>query len=542
MLLRDFVNKKMASADKEASAEGYPLQLDDCKKYKKMRQLEVYGNSYQDGTPSPDNPIEVQHIGDKTVNLFNPNAPKEQGYLMDDGSVLYESAYPQMYCYTFDVKPDTTYIINSIYTNIIVYVLYNSNMEYITRYYLDSNVTSSKEVVFTTTSDTAYIKICTNKNRAENGEVYFNEGNVLIKEPYGKYKIPVTQRGVNMFPENLIRKTNSSRGITVDYEGNGIFYIHGRFDNTDGSTISFNHTMFDGLNLPIDLKAYYTLHAKVISGSCSHRVLPYLGTRDATTAAGSKINWIDVPVQPGTYEEGSIFSKTRLGGYGASANATGIKQFWFWWSNDGKDITVDMRIQVWLTKSSTILPYEPYVEPVTTNIFLDEPLRNITNAYNGHIAEEYMDYIDFKNKKVHRRLHEYCFDGSISPQQTTDTICNIDIGIVAKSTTWQSWQGLSNRFSPTGYLTPYDEPFLCVANSIGSKISFRNFHMIPGVTDATTLKQWLTENPVTWVFPFATPKEEPLDIELPKLNTRTTIFEVGTNLAPSSLKGKYIKR
>ena len=31
----------------------------------------IYGNSIQDGTPSPENPVEIQSVGDKTKNLLN---------------------------------------------------------------------------------------------------------------------------------------------------------------------------------------------------------------------------------------------------------------------------------------------------------------------------------------------------------------------------------------------------------------------------------------------------------------------------------------
>ena len=76
MLLRDFVNMKLASADKEASAEGYPLKMENCKKYKKMRDLKVYGNSFQDGTPASDAPVEVVSVGDLVTDTTDANYGK----------------------------------------------------------------------------------------------------------------------------------------------------------------------------------------------------------------------------------------------------------------------------------------------------------------------------------------------------------------------------------------------------------------------------------------------------------------------------------
>ena len=43
----------------------------------------------------------------------------------------------------------------------------------------------------------------------------------------------------------------------------------------------------------------------------------------------------------------------------------------------------------------TATAYEPYFEPMTTSIYLDEPLRKVGT---------YADYIDFENKKVVRNI------------------------------------------------------------------------------------------------------------------------------------------
>lgn len=52
---------------------------------------------------------------------------------------------------------------------------------------------------------------------------------------------------------------------------------------------------------------------------------------------------------------------------------------------------------------TTATDYEPYLEPVITNIYLDEPLRKIG---------DYADYIDFENKKVIRNVSETVLNGT----------------------------------------------------------------------------------------------------------------------------------
>ena len=58
--LRDKYNN---TALKIADAEGVPCVM-EYSKGKNLRNYEIYGNSVQDGTPSPDTPIEIQSVGD----------------------------------------------------------------------------------------------------------------------------------------------------------------------------------------------------------------------------------------------------------------------------------------------------------------------------------------------------------------------------------------------------------------------------------------------------------------------------------------------
>ena len=74
--LKDYVNLKLTHADKTASVEAYPLTMESCKKYKKMMQLKIYGDSVQDGTPTPENPIEVQSVGELVTDANDINYGK----------------------------------------------------------------------------------------------------------------------------------------------------------------------------------------------------------------------------------------------------------------------------------------------------------------------------------------------------------------------------------------------------------------------------------------------------------------------------------
>ena len=64
---------------------------------------------------------------------------------------------------------------------------------------------------------------------------------------------------------------------------------------------------------------------------------------------------------------------------------------------NGKTYDETFNVMVFDSKVSTNGEYEPYIEPVTTNIYLNEPLRKL---------EDVEDYIDFENQRVVRYIEE----------------------------------------------------------------------------------------------------------------------------------------
>ena len=63
MLYKDYVERKVSNAIRINSAEGYPCVFDNSKG-RPLKDYKLYGKSIQDGTPSIENPIEVQSVGD----------------------------------------------------------------------------------------------------------------------------------------------------------------------------------------------------------------------------------------------------------------------------------------------------------------------------------------------------------------------------------------------------------------------------------------------------------------------------------------------
>lgn len=101
-----------------------PLTLDKSVG-KPLRDYKIYGNSVQDGTPSPENPIEIQSCGDKSKNLLDISSlvhydnSSNGRTTKTDNNLVVHSSESQTYVYIpsdkskkglFDrLKPSTTY-------------------------------------------------------------------------------------------------------------------------------------------------------------------------------------------------------------------------------------------------------------------------------------------------------------------------------------------------------------------------------------------------------------------------------------------------
>ena len=55
------------------------VTLDNCVDDDSLINLKLYGNSVQDGTPAPDNPIEIQSVGELSRNLFDKSLSINDG-------------------------------------------------------------------------------------------------------------------------------------------------------------------------------------------------------------------------------------------------------------------------------------------------------------------------------------------------------------------------------------------------------------------------------------------------------------------------------
>lgn len=163
-----------------------PLNLG---KAKDVVDYTLYGNTVQNGTPTPDNPVEVQAVGDRTGNLIKKEIVTP-GYYFDSSGILNTASHAHLkYLRPVEVKPNTTYTLS---TNTTIYTCWTADVLDITREGIKCVAINNSKVTITTGENECYLRISLDTQNSDFEWFMLNEGTEpLPYEPYG-YKIPFT--------------------------------------------------------------------------------------------------------------------------------------------------------------------------------------------------------------------------------------------------------------------------------------------------------------------------------------------------------------
>lgn len=194
------------------------------KKVQELKNLTMWGESVQNGTPTPTNPIEIESVGDRTKNLFNPNVETYNGYIKSSsvGNIISFSssdlsksylkiAYLKRgtYCYSFDNSP--------ISGDVRVCICDDDR---IIRYTIALSMGEGyNEAIFTTNVD-GWLYITT---LVGSDSIQIEEGDTATSyEPYG-YKIPVAVNDstTNIYLNEPLRKIGEYAD-TLSVDGNKV--------------------------------------------------------------------------------------------------------------------------------------------------------------------------------------------------------------------------------------------------------------------------------------------------------------------------------
>lgn len=225
------------------SIEGTEIKINDVK----ATEIKLDGRSTQDGTPTPDTPVEIESVGYE--NLYKPTL------IADDGSVIavgngtaefsedilkLKATGADLYFGQICVEGTTYNPVGGILIDVSKYdsISYKISNELFTNNYItyyDENLVSLKYIRYTASEDTIvlsnaptgtkYVSFRIGVSGATIGETY--ETTVQVEKgsivhpfiPYGKYGIEVDVVGKNLFNASLIP---SSTGIVVSNNGKKI--------------------------------------------------------------------------------------------------------------------------------------------------------------------------------------------------------------------------------------------------------------------------------------------------------------------------------
>lgn len=352
-----------------------------------INNYRIYGNSLQDtatyGTPTIDNPVEIESVGEKVTSSSNSlvdfyDVFVNYDYMPASKNISYR--YIQLEpstSYTLSTNAAQTTTLNGVATYQIFFAA--GKVTSVTGANNGVAVDSPRTVA---TDSEGYLTIAI---RVADGVEVVSESDILngtkwimlnegtTAEEYQEkesYKVPVTVRGKNLF--NYITTFNSStNGVTSVINDDGTITVSGKPTSSYTSIVS-SYSITDLLE---DGKTY-TMSQTATSNKIYLQVV-MTNKEDATKTYRALTNnyKLSFKVDKSTY----TYTISVL--CGTTAN----------WGEE--ELTITSYYQ--LEEGSSATSFEPYIEPISFDIYLDEPLRKVGN---------YADYIDFENQEVVRNV------------------------------------------------------------------------------------------------------------------------------------------
>ena len=334
-------------------------------------------------------------------------------------------------------------------------------------------------------------------------------------EHYGKYKIPVTISGKNLLKYPYYDKTKTINGITFT-------------DNQDGS-INVNGTATDN--------ASYVWSADLLKYLDRNKQYYLTGSpKESTHARYILVNffygdtWV---AEKGEYDDRGLL--LDFPNYDFEFDRVELRIM-----INNKAKAENMVFYPMIEEATSRTEYKPYSEPVTYNIYLNEPLRKLG---------DYADYVDLKNKKVVRNVVEKKYNGTEgwTANANTDVPDGYSSFVLIDNT-------ILPRYGNAINIKPISNMFKCYAGYVGSKNqeiwnvyktvwNIRPIILTSRLTENSVegWKKWLNENPVTVDCALDTQTEE--DISLPNilLNEGTNKITIETEIEPSKIEINYCK-
>ena len=487
----------------------------------------IIGNSVQDGTPTPEAPVEIQSVGEKTknmVDIFNrtsgtfsngANTAVRQfefdkyyvgltmnnyfyptsvnSHSITDDSVTINPKYGGYGIgYPVKVKANTKYSISWGEGENIGIGFYTSSGEYI------SHVNGVTSYSFTTPENCTIITVVLRPTVGKDTTYKFiqlEEGSTATEyEPYG-YKLSIKVSGKNLFNINnvvssnvVVNNNNGTLSVTPQATSSGVYAGDPRTLRDYAPNLEVGKT--------------YTLSAD-------------------TTGTGNRIYL-------------NITKRAWQFGQSLTITEEDLQSDVVWYAN-GTDTTFTAVISnIQIEEGTVATEYEPYSE-TTTIIYLDEPLRKVG---------DYFDYIDFREGKVVRNITALNISpiGQINGVWTPYSSYNTYYYVFTEDTNYKYVSNVS--FVSNVLLFDGVKNTSALSNLQDNKgVLFYNQSLERyrvTINEATFNKLNVVDECIIY-YPKATPTEEKLELPNIPILKGTTILSVSSNGVSVPIEVSYYK-
>ena len=460
----------------------------------------IYGNIAQNGTPSPEFPVEVLGCGDRTRNLFdfktiysdsskfkiNNDAVTASAANFNDTKIKLSSAglsIGDSFCFSALIKD--TNVSTSARVAAMINGQYKQGLTISGFSSITATMLTNEDWINVTYSSDRYSNIIVSNIQLELG----SEATPYV--PYG-YEIPVVNQGKNLFDFKTIYSDTSKFKIDGNSVYGNIGYMHSvkiqlhNLGLSIGDTFCFS-AIIQNTDSRIKGRVEAVINGKSIRSHNEESTTPYLSSIVASVETTDDFIRF-------TYEYG----------------------YFVFVSN----------IQLELGSEAT--EYEPYRDPIMTPIYLPKPLYK-----NDYIRK------DRTGGKVHREWGVKVFDG------TEEFSTNAQIKswfMLADSTVYPNKYAYCTHFSYNSSASA----LIAGQFSTGNTIDYTGRYVFR-MSDGTTLddfkaflaSEYAKGTPVTVYYPLATPTEEPIELPDLPLEIGYNMIDVDTEIKPEKMSITY---
>lgn len=471
--------------------------------FENSNNYRVYGNTIQNGIPTPDEEVEIEGVGNKVIegNLFDKNLSQilfYNKYVRKNGYAISGEYWNEIPLYTgqtlesgtwfvtapIRIKPNTTYNYSGFPSgNNPGFFFLEGNKETLIP---GAAIKGSGEII--TPENAEYIVLSVNSSYFDT--MIIKEGEITDTNKFD-YIIPLKTSGKNLFdPKKLVIKedTTGSYPIIAEIKDNDNFVVYPKYASD---------------------KVYYSYYAnKDVNLTFSYETTEnedYYGYVWADINGETKYN----------IKSGRVFELKE-------GDNLVIRFAWFPWNNDNYNRTGEEFVtfsNVQLEEGNVVTDYESPVMPNVEIIKLNESLKKIGN---------YADYIDFKKQKVVRNIECYEFMGTESFDFLSNNIFSlnnfVDSNVVL---------GLSNYYiqneNQTDIETNINHGEFILQNNDGlsTNLFLKNSNYSDVLSLQSDLKTlYLEGNPLKFCYPLNKPIEEPIKLPNLSLFNGSNLFEL----------------